>query len=193
MSLVKRPPSLALLSSSEDTHYQQYGRPPKFVRKHNGPGRKGRFIPSRKKFTRSFEESRRRSECHKCGDHWRPGHRCRPGAIQDYVRERLKSGESSVHIVSDLVSGLEGELEEEVESQIEEEVEQETSNNVGETTVRFTDTPSEVALFDSLTAKKEACDTRVIEAIDKDWFTNRLSASLVQREGSQYPEDSRDF
>ena len=129
----------------------------------------------------------------KCGDHWRPGHRRRPGAIQDYVRERLKSGESSVRIVSDLVSGLEGELEEEVESQTEEEVEQETSNNERETTVRFTDTPSEVALFDSLTARRETCDTRVIEAVDKDWFTSHLSTSSIQREGSWHAEDSRDF
>lgn len=41
---------------------------------------------------------------------WKHGHRCACGAIKIRVRDNLKSGESSVHIVSGLGLGLEGDL-----------------------------------------------------------------------------------
>ena len=48
--------------SSDEAHYQQYGRHPKFVRKHSGSRRSKRPPPrstARRQFSRSFEESRR--------------------------------------------------------------------------------------------------------------------------------------
>ena len=196
LSLVTTTPDATHISSLEDTHYQQYGRLPKFVRKHNGPQRNNRSLSrgaSRRQFSRSFEESRRRSECHKCGEHWHPGHRCRSGAIRDYVRERLKSGEASVHIVSDLVSGLEGELAEQVEREGEDVIEKDSKGDGDEIAIRFQEPTSELALFDLRTTKDEAWDTKVIEEIDKEQFSTHLSASMAQQEPVGYPGGSQDF
>ena len=75
----------------------------------------------------------------------------------------------------------------------EEEMEYETKMDEDRTEVRFSDSPSEVALFNSLTAKDETRDKQLVESIEKDWFTNHLSTSLAQRGGSVYPEGSQDF
>ena len=62
-----------------------------------------------------------------------------------------KSGEASVRIVSDLVSGSKGELESQVESEGEDAIEKDSKSNRDEIGIRFHESTSELALFDSLT------------------------------------------
>ena len=151
--------------------YGKYGNPPRDDRFHN-----------RKQPFRSFEESRRRNECHKCGDRWHPRHRCRAGSIRNHIRERLKNGVSSVHIVSDLVSGLEGELAGELEEKGEIGATEEQEGENDEARVNFGDSSNELALFDSFAQKDPACDIRWMNDIDTEWFTNHLHTSMAEGE-----------
>ena len=47
--------------------------------------------------------------CLKCHEKWSRGHRCPPGSIRSNLRNRLKDGESAVHLVSLLAEALEDE------------------------------------------------------------------------------------
>lgn len=51
--------------------------------------------------------------CLKCHEKWAPRHRCKPGAIHRNMRNRIKDGESAVHLVSCLTNALEDENESE--------------------------------------------------------------------------------
>ena len=76
----------------------RYGRPPRFV------SHKNRNPTQHNRLSDSFKESRRLYLCLKCGaSNWSPKHRCAPGAVQKHTHDRLKHGESSVHIVADFV------------------------------------------------------------------------------------------
>ncbi len=98
-----------------ESFFQRNERHPRDVRQHNAHNRhssaRGRFTRHRKgNSSRSFDEARRRNEYFKCGSGWKPGHRCEAGAITENARNRLRQGDSHVHIVSDLLLGLEDEV-----------------------------------------------------------------------------------
>ena len=175
-----------------DTHYQQYGRHPKSVRKYDTPHRNGRNVSGRPP-ARTFEESRRRNECHKCGDRWKPGHRCRPGAIRDFARQRLENGVSAVHLVSNLVLGLEGELTQNEGEDDESLPPKPADPEESISSVYFGEAASEAALFDLLTSGVESRDTHLVEAVDKEWFTNHLSLSVLQGEQAPPSLKEEDF
>lgn len=92
--------------------FQKYGRHPRHVRKHDfGRGATYRR-PARQRHdgsSRSTSEARRLNLCFKCDAPWTPRHRCDDGAIRTHARNRLRRGDSHVHIVRDLVLGMEGE------------------------------------------------------------------------------------
>lgn len=93
------------LPDTSDTHMTSYGRNPRHVGQH------GSF--TRRSPTKSmlFEDARRRKECFKCGAlNWKPVHKCDPGTIAAHTRDRLRRGDSSVHIVSDITKGLKSEI-----------------------------------------------------------------------------------
>ena len=196
INLVSHSPESTHLSLAENTHYQQYGRHPKFVRKYEPSQRSGK-APYRRLPSRSFEESRRRNECHKCGDRWSPRHRCRPGAIREHVRERLRNGASSVHIVSDLVLGLEGELDDDMDRAGSRDGENLSANREEneepDTEVCLSESTPEVALFDSLTSEADLRDTRWINSVDEAWFTNHLSSSMQKDEKPLQLTSEMDF
>ena len=192
INLVSRPSAQTLLPATEDTHYQRYGRNPRSVRKFGPTQRDGRNnfrrIPAR-----TFEEARRRNECHKCGARWSPGHRCRPGAIRQHMRERLKDGESAVHLVSDLVLGLEGELDTSVTNGDETPPIGSADTAKSETKVCFGQSSSDLALFDSLTSEPHNRTDDIVNELDKEWFTNHLSTSIQQSERLSPSLHEKDF
>lgn len=73
-----------------DTLHQRNGRNPRHVQKHEHSQneRQGR---SDRPHSRSFEESRKRNECPKCGAQWSPRYRCAPGAIRNHVVHCFKN------------------------------------------------------------------------------------------------------
>lgn len=85
----------------------QYSRNPRHLRRDHGRKSKGHS-------PRTFEEARQMKLCFKCWDSWFRGHRCRPGSIRTNMRDRIKDGQSAVHLVSCLVDMLEFDESEEV-------------------------------------------------------------------------------
>lgn len=98
--------SLDTRSVEEETIYQRYARDPKLVRKYQ-PRNIGTEPPRFSPFSRKFKESRRRNECQKCRASWKPGHRHRPRAVREHVRQYMRSGEAAIHIVSGSVLPME--------------------------------------------------------------------------------------
>ena len=95
------PSQTGILSEGRDniaTHMSRYGRPPRFV------SHKNRSPTQHNRLSDSFKGARRLNLCVKCGaSNWSPKHRCAPGAVQKHTHDRVKRGESSVHIVADFV------------------------------------------------------------------------------------------
>ena len=167
---------------AERTLFQQYGRHPKSVQKYPMIQAKN---PHKRDTQMSFEESRKRSLCHKCGDHWKPGHRCRPGSIRKFFHERMRKGESAVHLMSDMVLNMEGEL-----SYLDDNPPQSTPS-VGEkepveSKTMHSQPDYDLQLFEDLTSS--VVDSSV-EGADGEWFTNHLSAHMSSNfdHGSPHP------
>lgn len=102
-----------------DTNVMQYGRNPRFNKHRKWNGSRSKYEPrSERRGVHSsalkrvtFEDSRRRNECHRCGaPNWNPKHRFEKGSITAHARNRIQNGESSIRIVADMVQQLEGEL-----------------------------------------------------------------------------------
>eukprot|EP00171_Calliarthron_tuberculosum_P004009 IDg4009t1 len=87
--------------ADDDVYFQRYGRNPKYVR---------RFVPgSSRTLTRNVNRSvrvsdqefanvRHRNECFRCGESWKPGHRCEAGSITQHARNRFMNRDNLVHI-----------------------------------------------------------------------------------------------
>ena len=166
------------------TYHQQYGRRPKFVQKHGMPTHSGSSSRAPAP-PGSFAESRRKGTCHRCKKQWTPGHRCQPGSIRSYVRDRFKNGDAAVHIVSDLVLGMEGELVEHPAPSDEEDDERREND------VHFSGAQNELSVFDDMLGADSPARTQFIEQSDKERFTNHLSASFSTNEGTalKHPSD----
>lgn len=126
----------------------------------------------------TFADARSRNECFRCGaPNWTPKHRCSKGTIVAHARNRLKNGESSVHIVADLVQQMEGDL-------------CVSDDDVGATDTRYESASgSEVATFDALFAEDDGREgayatgfTQPIETVDKEIYISQLAAEM---EGSK--------
>ena len=178
-------------SHANDTFVQQYGRNLKYVQKYP-PQREYRgtqlLNAERAKNDpssgRTFEESRRWNECHKCRVPWRPGHRCKSGSIRHQVRQRLNNSDSAVHIMSELVSGLEGELDQDPPGPTNGS---DTRNQEYEDSglhVYFGDNPDETYLFDSSTSDVAPGGTTPVEKADHGWYTHHLSSSMTSGQAS---------
>ena len=166
------------------TYHQQYGRRPKLVQKHEKPAHSNassRAPPP----PGSFAEIRRKGLCHRCKNKWSPEHRCQPGSIRNYVRDRFKNGDAAVHIVSDLVLGMEGELEEHTATSEDEEHEGQEND------VHFSGVQDELAVFEDMLGDETVVGTHFVEQSDKEWFTNHLSTSLPadQDTALKHPSD----
>ena len=187
-------------SIADDTFVQQYGRNPRYVQKYpprgeyKGGSQSSGSRPLNTSFPsgRTFEESRRRNECHKCRAPWSPGHRCKAGSIRNQVRQRMINGESAVHVMSDFVASLEGELAHERPAAEVAVKEQYTEGDDKGPHVHFHENEDEVYMFDSLTSGNQLQDTAVIEEIDKEWFTHHLSSSMSGR-ATQNNAKEQDF
>lgn len=85
-------------SRSSGTFFQQYGRNPRVVRTLKQGNRNVRVqngtspLADKDPSYRSFAESRRRNECHRCRARWAPGHKFQSGAIRNQVRHRMRNG-----------------------------------------------------------------------------------------------------
>ena len=186
---VSRRPTDIQHSSADDIFVQQYGRNPRYVQKYpprdeykGGPQSNGSRPPNTPfPSGGTFEESRRRNECHKCRTPWRPGHRCKSGSIRNQVRQRMINGESAVHVMSDFVASLEGELVQDKPDAAVAVKEQYTENDDRGPTVHFIENEDEVYMFGSLTLGNQLHDTAAIEETDKEWFTPHLSSSMSGR------------
>ena len=172
-------------ASRQDTFVQQYGRRQKLVKK--GPPRKF-DLQERNMHGHTYEERRKRTQCHKCAGTWKPVHRCGKGSIRDNVRHCIKNGESSIHIMTELVDGLEGEIEGNRNSEADDGngAACDVEANFGEV--------SELDIFHSIVGNEhDAMRTSFIESSDKEYFNNHFSASMPEmNEGSKY-EASLDF
>ena len=164
------------LNPVDGTFHSQYGRNPKHVRKYAPPVSRSKNHRSDSSSS-TFEESRRKGICHVSKLKWRPGHRCKPGSVHGYVRDRFKKGDSAVHIVSDLVMGLEGDPRGENEDESPPSIDDE-EQKVDE--VRFGEAPDELSLYDQLTDVESAEATDFVESVDKECFTNHLSAAFSE-------------
>lgn len=181
-----RPSFTGMINEEFDTNLMQYGRNPRFSKQKKW-NRKRFEKPGVRTASKSFAESRRHNECHKCGAaNWNPGHRCDKGSIAAHARNHLTNGESSVHIVADLVKDMEGDLSD--PSEEEQEQEQESGTMFG-------DSENEVAEFDALIS---ASDTRhvsfagqpaesgfvePIEVADQEIYISQLSAAMESQNG----------
>ena len=172
----------------DGTYHQQYGRNPKFVQKYGSPSNRPR--QNLRGPSPSFEDSRRKGICHRCKQKWHAGHRYKPGAVRDYVRDRLKIGSSAVHIVSDLVLGLEGEARDPAQEEV-------ASNNQhdqeGDEKLCCGESQEELSLFDELTGNTEAQHTSFVEASDKELFTNHHSVTFTGDEDAALHSPSLNF
>ncbi|PXF42065.1 hypothetical protein BWQ96_08171 [Gracilariopsis chorda] len=81
----------------------------------------------------------------------------------------MTSGESAVHIVSDLVLAMEGETDEVSDRNDGDDDQHGPCYDV-----------EEVRLFDQLTGGDEPLATRAVEKADEDWFTNHVAATMGQ-------------
>ena len=173
----------------ESTFHQQYGRNPKFVRKHGPPGSRQKSWNKPRATSSTFEESRRKGICHMCKQKWHPGHRCKSGFIHGYVRDRFKKGDSAVHIVSDLVLGLEGEAN---------EVDDGSTSSAGEADgneeqIQFGEVQDDLSLYDQLTSDELPNAVNFIETADKEWFTNHLSTATADGDSTPNQNVPQDF
>lgn len=84
------------------THIGQYSHNPRHLRREQ-------LYKTKHRSPRTFKEARQMGLCLKCHAKWTPNHRCTQGAIHRNFRDRLKEGESAVHLVSCLVNALESE------------------------------------------------------------------------------------
>lgn len=84
-----------------NTHIEQYSRSSSYVRRE-------RMLLSFERCTPSnFHEAHPMGICFKCLRKWEPKHKCKPGAVWENVRDRLKSVESLVRLVPFLVDATE--------------------------------------------------------------------------------------
>ena len=166
------------------TYHQQYGSRQKLVQKH-GKSAHSNASSRAPPPPGSFAESRRKGLCHRCKTKWSPGHRCQPGSIRNYVRDRFKNGDAAVHIVSDLVLGMEGELEEHTALSEDEEHEEHEKD------VHFSGVQEELAVFEDMLGDETVVGTHFVEQSDKEWFTNHLSTSFPANQGTvlKHPSD----
>ncbi len=81
------------MDNAHETLLAQYDRVTKFTSK-------ARVKP--REPAMNFEESRCKNKSYKCAGTWSRGHKCSAGAIRNHVRDRLRQGHSSTHIVFDL-------------------------------------------------------------------------------------------
>ena len=187
-----------------DTHIQQYGRNPRHVQKFpsrppvTGPRQpesrqvrfqdqsRGRVPPYRRQ---SFAESRRKSECHRCGEPWKPGHRCRPGAFKSNIRSRLAAGETAVHLMHELVEELEGDSTPDPTHCADTPI---VASTIGDDTAENPPTvPDELDVFDQL-SMDPAHDTHLSEVVDQQWYLNNM-ASHSDHSSTEFPTHSSDF
>ena len=196
---IKSARSDGLSTRPSGTFFQQYGRNPRYVRTlkqvrgdKNIQNRTFSFT-DKDSSSRSFAESRRRNECHKCRARWTPGHRCQSGAIRNHVRHRMRNGESAVHIVSDLVLGMEGEFEEDPSQEGTSSAQDSVDNALSSPHVHFSTEPDEVQLFDSLTGSGEDTSSADVEQTKKEWMTHHLQSSLSSQPVLHNNETSSDF
>ena len=168
----------------DGTYHQQYGRQPKFVQKYGTPTR---LTPNRRvpQSSDSFSDSQRKGICHRRKEKWHPGHRCKHGSIHNYVRDRLKNGDAAVHIVSDLVLSMEGDASDDVIPSASDE------HDTRQMDVRFCGNQDELAVFHDMVTTEETIETRFMDNVDKEWFTNNSSASLSAGNSPKpnYPSD----
>lgn len=171
-------------TEADETCISRYGRNPKWVQKKGYHARSGSHSQNRNsgfdsnRFSRSFEESRRRNECHKCAAPWKPGHYCKKGAIRNNIRGRVKKGEPAIHIVSEMVQGLEGELDIGDKNDLSDG---EDHSSGDATDAHYGTASSDLKLFDSLTSgEQDTYHNEIIESIDKEYFTNHLAANMKQ-------------
>eukprot|EP00171_Calliarthron_tuberculosum_P023688 IDg23688t1 len=63
---------------------------------------------------RDFDDARRRQQCFRCRQPWKPGHRCasNSSSVRYQVRQRIQNGESPTYLLSELADALESELHE---------------------------------------------------------------------------------
>lgn len=106
------PPDCSIKTAHTETHdtfILKYGNPPRYLKesfphtRHRRNYSRPRKSPPRSISGKTFDECRRRQECYKCSGPWKPGHRCPQRSIRGQIRDRLRSGTSAVHLVSDLV------------------------------------------------------------------------------------------
>ena len=86
-ALVTRP----MHTADSDMLYQNYGLHSGSVQKRDRP------------IARTFAKSKARGLCHRCGAKWAPRHKCDPGALDGYTRNRLAQDVPAVHILSDFI------------------------------------------------------------------------------------------
>lgn len=128
------------------------------------------------------QESRGQKICHQCKKKWIPGHRCKPGKVQAYVKYQLHRGQSAIHIVSELVQTLENaafKLHNESQWATEGEREAEDNINYGQDHV-------DSSLFDQLMSTEEPMNSHDVNEDDNKWLTNHLSASFVKSDLSLF-------
>lgn len=175
-----RPSFSGIVDQEVSTHMMQYGRNPRFSKYKKGNWKKG-DKPKPRSSSSSFDEARRRNECHRCGaSGWNPRHRCDKGSIAAHARNRLKNGESSVHIVADLVQQMEGDLSDSGEEE-------------GNTGTMFGNAEADVAAFDSLvddgekhvsfaTEPEQIGFVEPIEVADHDIYVSQLAAAMAEND-----------
>ena len=182
---VSRRPTGIRYSHAEDTFVQQYDRNPNYVQKYHPQGdyrgMKSAYAGGANNAPSSgqtFEESRRRNECHKCRAPWRPGHRCKSGSIRHQVCQRFSNGDSAVHTISELVSILEEELDQDHAGLTDVSDTQNQECEKSGSHIHLREDLDKTYLFDSLTSDGAPDGTNLVERADHEWYTHHLSSSM---------------
>ena len=130
-----------------DILFGQYARNPKLMKNRQGGN----------------SSSKKGDECFKCGHRpWKPGHKCRPGAIKQNISKRLHNGTSAVHIIGELVQSMENEP-------VEEDDDAEQSDDSNEDT-------AEANHFDSMVFTDE--DNKEFEEAESAYYTHHLESAM---------------
>lgn len=98
----------------------------------------------------------------------------------------MRNGDGAVHIVSDLVTKLKNKARD-----IEEQKSGEEANVADD--IHYGEADEELAIFDQLTNREDACATNLVDCSDKEWFTNQLSAAYGDRDPEIFYEASQEF
>ena len=171
------------LSAEVQTNLMQYGRKPST----NRYGR--RTVSSRGKrpesYSSRFDEARRRNTCYKCGaENWTKNHRCKKGAIVSHARERLRNGESSIHLVADLVQQLEGDI-----------IEEESVSGGDDSPTDNNDLNTFDGYFADESADNDPIGTninRAIELTDGSIIINHLNSAMTEDNDSGFHKGDED-